>query len=189
MRISNSRIIWLLTAALCCVFSRSLGQTQHISRQGQVTFFSYTKVENIQATNNQVLSLFNEETGEIAVTMLMRAFSFKKALMQEHFNESYIESDLYPKANFSGNIEDFDTQSVDIQTRLIKGDFQLRDVTRQVEIKAQIARDRQSSSYIVSGELVLDIDDYQIKVPALLKPNIAKAIKVQFNFQYSPYEE
>ncbi len=188
MTTSKSRIA-LTILAICFVFARSIGQKQHIVRQGQVTFFSYTKVENIQATNNQVLSLFNEDTGEIAVTMLMRAFTFKKALMQEHFNESYIESDLYPKASFNGLIENFDPDSNGIQTRMIEGDFKLRETTKRITIKTQIAKNNETTSYIFSGEFELATDDYDINIPALLKPNIAKSIKVTFNFQFNPYEE
>ena len=69
-------------------------QYQFIARQGQISFFSYTSVENIEAKNNQVLSILDIEKQELAISMLMRAFVFKKDLMYEHFNESYIESDM-----------------------------------------------------------------------------------------------
>ncbi|MFK7747974.1 MAG: YceI family protein [Kordia sp.] len=160
---------------------------QYIERQGQVTFFSYTSVENIQATNNQVLSLFNSESQEIAVSILMRAFVFKKSLMHEHFNESYIESDLYPKATFSGKIKGFDASDSEPQTRMIQGDFTLKNTTKPVEIKATISKSAQG--YTISGTLDIMIDDYDIKVPPLLSPNISKKIEVTFNFNYAPYEK
>ncbi|WP_430408263.1 YceI family protein [Kordia sp.] len=160
---------------------------EFIERQGQVTFFSYTSVENIQATNNQVLSLFNPETQEIAVSILMRAFVFKKSLMREHFNESYIESDLYPKATFSGKIIGFDATSEDEQTKIIKGDFTLKNITKPVEIKAKITKN--ADGYIISGTLDVLINDYSINVPPLLSPNISKKIEVSFNFKYAPYEK
>ena len=160
---------------------------EFIERQGQVTFFSYTSVENIQATNNQVLSLFNPETQEIAVSILMRAFVFKKTLMREHFNESYIESDLYPKAEFTGKILDFDATNQDVQTKIIKGDFTLKDITKPVEIKATITK--VPEGYTISGSLDVLIDDYNINVPPLLSPNISKKIEVSFNFNYVSYEK
>lgn len=162
-------------------------QDNFISRQGEVTFFSYTSVENIQATNNQVLSLFYPETKKVGVQILMRAFTFEKSLMYEHFNESYIESDLYPKALFEGEIIDFDPTQDGEQTRLIKGNFILRDVTKQLEIKATVTRT--NDAYLINGALELIVDDYGIKIPALLAPNIAKNIQVSFNFQYSPYDD
>lgn len=160
---------------------------EYIERQGQVTFFSYTSVENIQATNNQVLSLFNPKTNEIAVSILMRAFVFKKSLMHEHFNESYIESDLYPKATFNGKIIDFDPTIKGEQTRIIKGDFTLKNITKSVEVKAKITA--VNKTFNIEGELNVLVGDYDIKVPPLLSPNIAKNIDVSFNFKYSPYEK
>lgn len=158
-----------------------------IERMGQVTFFSYTSVENIQATNNQVLSLFNPESQEIAVKILMRAFVFKKSLMHEHFNESYIESDLYPKATFDGKIIGLDISDTEPQTRIIKGNFTLKDVTKSIDIKATITKT--NHGYTIMGTLNVMIDDYDIKVPPLLSPNISKKIEVSFNFNYAPYEK
>ena len=93
---------------------------QFIARQGQVTFFSYATVEDIEAKNNQVLSILDFDKKEIAATMLMRAFVFKKDLMHEHFNESYIESDIYPKATFEGILLE-GLENAGPQTQLING--------------------------------------------------------------------
>jgi len=158
-------------------------KSEYIDRQGQVTFFSYTSVENIKATNNQVLTNIDTNTNEVAVRILMRAFTFEKALMHEHFNESYIESDLYPEATFAGKIIDFDSKTDSPQTRIIKGDFTLKNITKPVEIKAKISKVNQE--YLIEGSLNVLIDDYNIKVPALLAPNISKKIEVTFNFKYA----
>ena len=159
-------------------------QDQYITRQGEVTFFSYTSVENIQATNNQVLSILYPSSKKIGVQILMRAFTFKKSLMYEHFNESYMESDLYPKAIFEGDIIDFDPTQEGSQTRIIKGTFTLRGVKKPVEIKATIIKSNEV--YTISGTLEVLIKDYEIKVPPILSPNIAKNIQVSFKFQYAP---
>jgi hypothetical protein len=159
---------------------------QYITRQGNVTFFSYTNVENIQASNNQVLSLFRPDDNAIAVSILMRAFVFEKSLMQEHFNESYIESDLYPKATFEGVIIDFDPNVEEEQTRIIKGDFTLRNITKQRDIKTKITKT--DKGYLIEGDFNVSIKDHNIKVPGLLSPNIAETINVSFNFEYEPYD-
>ena len=158
---------------------------EYIERQGEVTFFSYTSVENIQAKNTQTLSLFNTKTQEIAVQILMRAFVFQKSLMHEHFNESYIESDLYPKATFEGKIENFNANELS-QTKLIKGIFTLRNISKPVALKAKISKI--DDNFAIEGALDVFIDDYSINVPALLSPNISKKIEVTFNFKYAPYE-
>lgn len=169
------------------IYGMGLASAQdQIARQGEITFFSYTSVENIQATNNQVLSLLYPSSKKIGVRILMRAFTFEKSLMYEHFNESYIESDLYPRAIFEGEIIDFDPDQQGEQTRIIKGNFTLRDITKPVEIKATIKNN--NGEYTISGSLDVLIKDYEIKIPPILSPNIAKNIQVSFKFQYVPYE-
>jgi len=170
---------------LCCFkgFSQS---NEFIEREGDITFFSYTSVENIKAENTKTLSIFNAKTGDIAVRILMRAFVFEKSLMHEHFNESYIESDLYPEATFEGKIDNFDIDSAS-QTKIIKGTFMLRNIKKPLEFKARITKTEHS--YNIKGDLEVLINDYDIKVPALLSPNISKKIEVSFNFKYATNEK
>ena len=162
-------------------------ENQFIARQGQISFFSYTSVENIEAKNNQVLSILDIEKQEIAISMLMRAFVFKKDLMYEHFNESYIESDIYPKANFEGKIIDFDKKTKESQTKIIRGKLTIHGITKELDIKTTI--ENLDDSYTLSGEFDVLVKDYQIKIPPILSSNIAKTISIKFKFQYQPYEE
>ena len=161
-------------------------QDQFIARQGQISFFSYTSVENIEAKNNQVLSILDIEKQEIAVSMLMRAFVFKKDLMYEHFNESYIESDIYPKANFQGKIIDFDANAA-TQTKIIKGTLTIHGLTKEIDIKTTIKNN--DGDYTLSGDFDVLVKDFDIKIPPILSSNIAKTISIKFIFQYKPYEE
>ncbi len=160
---------------------------QFITRQGQVSFFSYTSVENIEAKNNQVLSIIDISKNEIAASMLMNAFIFKKSLMHEHFNESYIESDLYPKATFEGFISDFDPMAQGLQTKIIKGSLTIHGITKDVEIKTTI--ENNNGSYIFTGDFEVAVKDFDIKIPPILAPNIAKIISITFRFEYEPYEK
>lgn len=164
-----------------------VNQNQYIARQGQISFFSYTSAENIEAKNNQVLSILDIDKQEIAISMLMRTFVFKKDLMKEHFNESYIESDIYPKANFEGKIIDFDANTTGIQTKIIRGKLSIHGITKEVDIKASI--DNSNGNYTISGEFDVLVKDFDIKIPPILASNIAKTISIQFLFQYQPYEE
>lgn len=160
---------------------------RYIANQGQVSFFSYTPVENIEAVNNQVYSIFDSTTNEIAISMLMRAFIFKKALMYEHFNESYVESDIYPKANFSGKIIDFDRSLTTTQTKIVKGTLTIHGISKEIDIKANI--EPKKNGYIISGDFDAVVKDFEIKIPPILASNIAKTINVTFKFEYKPYEE
>jgi len=158
-----------------------------IARQGKVSFFSYTSVEDIKAENNQVLSVIDLDKKEIAVRMLMNAFIFEKALMREHFNESYLETDIYPEAVFEGKIMDFDSTIVGEQTRIVKGVFTMHGNSEELEIKTKILKE--ADNYIVSGVFETLVKDYNINIPPLLAGNIAKSISVEFRFEYEPYED
>lgn len=178
---------FLVIFCVMLLTSKGLVAQKVIARQGRIAFFSHTPVENIKAENNQVLSIIDLSTNRIAVSMLMNAFVFEKALMREHFNESYVESDIYPKAVFEGDILDFDSSFVGEQTRIIKGKFTLHGVTQEMEIKAKI--NYTEGKYELEGNLEAVVENYQIKIPALLAGNIAKVILVDFRFEYELYEE
>lgn len=182
----NKGLLLLLLVISTTSFTNKKEQL-FIDRLGQIEFFSYTSVENIQAVNKTVRTIINPSQKKIAVEVLMRAFKFKKSLMEEHFNESYIESDLYKKAFLEGVIVDFDADLEGTQTRIVKGDFTLKGITKPIEVKTKITKTK--NGYTIKGNLEVKINDYEIKVPSLLSPNIAKKIQVSFNFQYVPYEE
>ncbi|MFD2567078.1 YceI family protein [Pseudotenacibaculum haliotis] len=175
----------LLLFLVICLSFVSKKEKPFIEREGTITFFSYTPVENIQATSTAVQSVLESSTGEIRVQVLMRTFEFKKSLMYEHFNESYIESDLYPEAILQGKILDFDPNAK-VQTRIVRGDFTLRGITKPLDVKVTITKEQ--NSYKIEGELEVKIKDHDIRVPRVLSANIAKKIQVSFNFQYELYE-
>lgn len=179
-------IKYFLGLFIILTFSSSEEPKNIIARQGQVSFFSYTSVENIKAENNQVLSIINLDNGNIAVSMLMNTFIFEKALMKEHFNESYIESDIYPKATFEGNIQDFDPTLEGEQTRMINGTFFMHGISKELVIKTKI--ENNNGKFILSGTFETLVKDYNINIPPLLAGNIAKSISINFRFEYQPYE-
>ena len=102
--------------------------------------------------------------------------------MQEHFNESYIESDKYPEATFQGRIIDFDPNFEGTRTFRVSGEFTLRDIRKLLEFSVNCTN--QDGQYSIAGDLEVFVNDYKIKIPTLLAPNIAQVIKVSFNFQY-----
>src|SRR5215217_2514356 len=92
--------ILLLFAAL--IFSFNMMAQTFISRNAYIGFFSKTQLEDIKAENKQAVAAIDIQKKTIAFTALLRSFLFRKELMQQHFNENYVESDKYPKASFSG---------------------------------------------------------------------------------------
>ena len=101
---SNHRNILIILFAL---LSFSFAKERYITREGVISFFSSTPLEDIKAINKQVSCVLDKSTGEFAFQLPIKGFTFKNALMQEHFNESYLESDIYPKSVFKGKIIDW----------------------------------------------------------------------------------
>jgi hypothetical protein len=97
------KLIIVLFVAIVASTNIAIGQTIFLATGGKVSFFSETKAENIDATTSSMTSVLNTATGEIAFTVPMRTFKFKKSLMEEHFNEKYVESEKYPKSAFDNN--------------------------------------------------------------------------------------
>ncbi len=156
--------------------------SSHTSRQGQVAFFSYTDVENIEAVNNQTLCALDIDTGDIAEQILMKAFVFENSLMGTHFDDSYIESDLYPKALFTGAINDFDPIQESPQARMAQGKLTIKDITVPVEMKVIITRT--PTSYILVGNTEVRIKDFRINIPKLFEAYIAEMMQITFNFEF-----
>ncbi len=177
----------LLLFLIALSFGFTKPKKQYLTRNGEVIFFSYASAENIKAKNNQALSLLDVKEEKVAVNILMRAFEFEKSLMQEHFNDSYIESDIYPRATFEGTILNFNPELRGKRTRYIKGAFTLRGITNTIKIKADI--DYDGYQYIITGETSIDVKDYKIKIPQILSSKIAKTVKITFNFKYDSYEK
>jgi len=176
----------LLVILITSCFS-TVAQEQYFTRQGYVSFYSHTPVEDIKADNNQVLSILDFETGEIAITMLMKSFTFEKALMQEHFNENYVESDKYPKAFFSGTITNLDAiKNGDVTLAIIHGDLTIKDATHPTVIESRIIVEQ--GSITLRGKFMVTVADYNIRIPAIVRRNIAREVEVSFHFIHEPYQ-
>ena len=161
-------------------------QGKYFTKTGYVSFYSHSIVEDIKAENTQVLCIVDEETGKITVKMLMRSFQFEKALMQEHFNENYIESEKYPKASFVGEIVNYTPLKVGTNTVMVKGKLKLHGVEKVIHEKVTIIKSDAEINLL--GDFMVDVADFDIKIPSVVKKNIAEKIKVNVNFLLNPYK-
>lgn len=179
----------LILGLLCCFFFVSTYQSQerYLTKTGKINFYSKAPLEDITADNVKALSIIDMETGDMAIQMKMNEFTFKKALMQEHFNENYVESEKYPKATFKGKIEDFKNINIEKQQFTVSGKLTIHGVTKDVAIKANITKT--DNSITVDGDFTVALKDYKIKVPKIVFMNIAENIKVTFNFNHQPYKK
>jgi hypothetical protein len=157
-------------------------QEKFITKQGSISIFSDSSLEVIHAYNEQVLSIIDGNTGEIAILMLMKSFSFEKALMQEHFNENYVESDKFPKATFKGKILNFKNEDNLNQTVMIEGVLTIHGVTKKVKTNAELLITKKGLS--LNGNFEVEVLDYGIKIPSLMVNNIGKTIKITFELNH-----
>lgn len=158
---------------------------KYMTQTGTIKFFSEAPMENIEAINNQVSSVVNTENGDIAFSLLMKAFTFEKALMQEHFNEKYIESDQFPKATFRGKIENFDNAALSTEATevIISGKLTIHGQTNDISITATLAK---TDKGLIIGHCVFDINvaDYKITIPSAVTDNIATSIETTVDLSY-----
>lgn len=148
------------------------------TRTAQFSFHSSTKLEDITAANRQGFINIDASAQTITAAVLMRGFEFRKALMQEHFNENYVESDRFPKANFKGNFTGNTVQwdKDGEYNTLVNGTLLLHGVSRQIQCPAKITV--KTGSLSCTAEFNINPEDYHIKIPKTVMDNISKTIKV-----------
>lgn len=159
---------------------------KYITKTGHIWFYSQTPVEEIEAHNRQVVSSLDVFTGDIAFVLLVKSFEFKRALMQEHFNENYMESDKLPKANFKGRIDNLNkidfkkdgTCPVDVS-----GDLTIHGVTKHVSIKGTIVV--KGKTINANAKFMIIPQDYGIKIPSLVENKVAKEIQTTVEMTYN----
>jgi len=120
-------------------FLTASGQ-KYMTKNGYIGLFSHTPLEDIKADNNQVASVLDASTGEIVFQVLLKSFHFQKTLMEEHFNENYVESDKFPKSTFSGritNLSAIDFSKNGVYDVNVDGDLMIHGVTKKVTAKVQ----------------------------------------------------
>lgn len=156
------------------------------TKNGSISFFSKSPLEDITARNNEVMSVINQQTGEMQFSVLIKSFRFKKRLMEEHFNENYMESDKYPKAIFKGIIGDISKVNFNADGSYpvtVNGDLTLHGITNKITTKGIIV----VKNGIANAQSTFNITlaDYKINIPAVVKNNISTMIAVTVGCLYT----
>lgn len=155
------------------------------TKNGSISFFSKTAMENIDAKNNQVMSVLNTQTGEMQFSVLIKAFHFEKALMEEHFNENYMESNKFPKATFKGSLNDIskiDFSKDGSYNVAVSGNLTIHGVTNEVSSPGVITIKNGVPS--ASSKFNIKLKDYGVTVPKVVKDNIAETIDITVTTAY-----
>jgi hypothetical protein len=150
------------------------------AESGIITFFSDAALEDIKAENKKVASLFNSSNGAIAFSVPIVEFQFEKSLMQEHFNEKYLESEKYPKASFQGMITDFKLDTVDEQKVLATGKLTIHGVTKDISVPGTFQN--KDGKILMAAKFIVQLEDYKVEIPQLMWQNIAEEVEVSLTF-------
>ena len=174
------------TIVLVIITSTVFGQT-FITKNGHIRFYSKTPLETIDAHNNQVNCALNVETGDFVFKILMKSFEFEKALMQEHFNENYVESDKYPNAIFKGkvtNVKDVDFSKNGEYKAVVEGDLTIHGTTQKIV---------EEGIFTVKGEKVQGYSvfkvkpaDFNINIPNIVGGKIADEMEITVDVNLNP---
>ncbi len=185
----NMKQIGIISLLVLMLSFQLKGQGRFLTREGHIKFFSQAPMENIEAHNYNVLSVLDLSRGQVAVDMLIKNFEFEKKLMQEHFNENYMESGKIPKSTYKGafvvpeglmNATD-GTYKIDVN-----GEISIHGVTKPLnqQIDLVVENGKISTEFVFN----VKVKDHDIKIPNMVVKNIAEEIEVTANFTYEPYE-
>jgi hypothetical protein len=175
-------VLFIVTASIITTGYAQLYST----RNAYVNFYSKAVMEDITADNNQVYSVIDAGKKNMAFSLLMKGFIFPKQLMQDHFNENYVESDKYPKAVFNGAYTgDVDVTKDGTYKIIVKGNLTLHNVTRPIELPATL----EVKNGKLSGNAAFKIkpEDYNITIPSVVRDNIAKELTVTIKATYTSH--
>jgi hypothetical protein len=178
----NLLFLFLLASSL-----GAIGQSKYISKNAYISFFSSTPMEDILGESNEAVTILNAETGEIAFQALMTTFHFKRALMEEHFNENYMESTKFPKAKFNGKIEGYNSSMLTSPVSDIKitGILQVHGVEKTITISAKLGLE--DGKLVGSSKFKVTPEDYGIKIPSLVRDKIGKEMEITVKATYLPF--
>jgi polyisoprenoid-binding protein YceI len=150
------------------------------TRTGFIGFYSKTALEDIKAENNQAYAAIDLGKRQLALAVLLKGFTFVKELMQEHFNENYVESDKYPKATFSGSFTGDVNPAKDGEYKVtVSGNLSLHNMTKPISAPATI--EVKNGHLIGSTEFRIKPEDFNISIPGVVRDKIDREITVKVN--------
>lgn len=161
----------------------SVQAQKYATRSGQVYFKSNGTIDDgVEATNEQVGVVLDASTGAVAFQVLIKSFRFEKALMEEHFNENYLESDEFPKSIFKGSINDYDSSQLEADGEYevtIAGELTLHGITQKVNQPGSLVK--KGDQVMMKTHMMIALADYGIEIPSVVREKIAEVIDVDID--------
>ena len=154
-----------------------------LTRSGEIKFdASMPNLVEIFGKSNTVSAILDQVTGQFATSVIIKSIRFKVPLMEEHFNENYMESSKYANSTFKGKIAGFDAKKLSA-TKIaydVEGDLTIHGVTKKVKTKIYLTSN--GGKVGATGNFLVHAQDYGIEIPSLVKEKFAEQIKVSFSF-------
>ena len=179
------------------LFSITISAQKYYTKTG-ITEFDGSKAafEPIKAKNNSSISAIDVSNGNIAALIKIKDFEFRLGLMQEHFNENYLESYKYPKSTFSGNIEiskgsafddnteifDYSLVDENFMDIIINGQLTIKGVTKEIITLGKIKKIENVLS--LTSSFSIKLSDYDVKIPKVVFMKIDEVVKINLNYNY-----
>jgi hypothetical protein len=159
---------------------------KYMTKNGFIGFYSHTPMEDIKGDNNQVASVLDTGTGEIVFQALIKSFHFERALMEEHFNENYMESEKFPKSTFKGKITNLSSVNFSKPGKYdvtVEGDLTVHNTTNKVTIKGTI--EVVAGGINANSKFNVVPEDYKIEIPGVVREKINKNLEVTVSMKYT----
>jgi hypothetical protein len=181
----------ILCFALGLIFIDGGAQNVFFTKDAKINFNCSTPLEDIVAESNQATTFINTVKNEVAFSVLTTSFKFRRTLMEEHFNENYMESAKnkeFSKAKFSGKIiSPIDWKIEKSVIADVKGELSMHGVTKEIALKAKITPGK--GKIVVSAEIKITPEDFNIAIPSAVRDKIAKEVTIKIDAIYSPYQQ
>ena len=177
----------MISIVIVLLINNLQAQDKFMTRNGHVKFYSETPMEKIEANNNEAGSVLNTSTGDVTVALLNKSFKFERSLMEEHFNENYMQSDKFPKSTFKGKITDL--KNVDFKKNgkyKVKVEGTLNAHGKDKAITADATIEVDGTKINATSVFNITPGDIGIEIPKLVKDKIAKTVQVTIEFKYEP---
>jgi len=171
-----------ILAAAVSALALTAGAQQYMTRTGRVTFFSTTPAEDIEAINNESAAVLDGKTGAVSFQVPIKSFKFERRLMQDHFNENYMESDTYPKASFTGGIRNPEAiryTKDGVYEVQAAGTLTIHGVSKEVTIPGTMTV--KDGTVTIYSQFMVRPADYKIRIPSVVAAKIAEEVKVTVN--------
>jgi len=169
----------IIITIVCFVFSTVAFSQKMMTRSGEIKFDATVTgaMDPVVAVSNTVSSIFDKTTGDLVVQGLVKSFKFKSPLMEEHYNENYMESDKFPKTSFKGKVVGYDGKSGSYD---VEGELTIHGVANKVKTKMTVTAGAKTS---IVGGFVVKLIDYKLEVPAMAKKTLAETAKISIKLE------